>query len=105
MTKVALGEGANKILIPEPFRVLYTENLASLNPEKFVTLDKEGTDADYVRIKLIPPINPFLAYRVVKNSGYEIDSKYSIEKPLIIIKENEESIGEIDLKIKDKMLL
>ena len=77
---------ANKSLIPEPFRSLYSEKLGSLTPLEFQTLSKEGTDADHVKIKIIPPINPFLVYKVVQSSGYVVDDIYKTDQPLIIIK-------------------
>ena len=96
---------ANKSLIPEPFRSLYSEKLGSLTPVEFQTLPKEGTDADHVKIKLIPPINPFLVYKVVKESGYKIGQEFNIEKPLILVKEKTIDNENLGLYIESKNLL
>lgn len=96
---------SNKSLIPEPFRLLYSEKLASLTPKEFPVLEKEGTDADHVKIKIIPPINPFLVYKIVKESGYKIDSVYDVQKPLIIVKKNIQNYKDLNYSIENKKLL
>jgi len=77
---------SNKVLIPSPFRELYTEKMSSISPVNFITIDQEGTDAKHVKIKLIPPVNPYLVKKVISNSGHKIPDKYGIDKPLIIKK-------------------
>ena len=75
----------NKSLIPSPFREIYTENLASISPEDYETLPQEGTNANYFKIKLIPPVNPFLVKKVLK--GIEIPEKFSDAGVLILKKD------------------
>lgn len=82
----------NKMIIPSPFRELYTDKLSSISPIEFTTLGKEGTDADHVKIKLIPPINPFLVMKVIDMSNEKIPEEYNIVRPLIIKKNIEEKI-------------
>lgn len=84
---------SNKELIPSPFRELYTTKLASISPENFTILEKEGTDADHVKIKLIPPINPFLVKKVIDNSGEKIPEEYNIADVLIIKKDISDKIN------------
>lgn len=96
---------ANKALIPSPFRELYVSKLASICPEKFITLGKEGTDANHVKIKLIPPVNPFLVKRVVDASGEKIPEKYSIVGLTIIEKDKKEFQLNKDLTISQEELI
>lgn len=96
---------SNKILIPSPFRELYTEKLASISPEKFITVDKEGIDVDFKKVKLIPPINAFLVNKVIEMSQEKIPEKYDTARVLIIRKQNKDLKINQDLKISMEELI
>lgn len=98
---------SNNILIPSPFRELYTEKLDSISPIEFTTLGKEGTDADYVKIKIIPPVNPFLVKKVIEDSNYTIPDKYNIPSILMIVKDKKEPEikNKKDYRIQQKEIL
>lgn len=71
-------------IIPSPFRELYSQKLKCLCPTKFLSMPLEGTETSHHHVTVIPPINPWLALKVVSNSGLKIPSEYLGAQPLII---------------------
>ena len=96
---------SNKMLIPSPFRELYLSKLASISPENYITIPQEGTDANWVKTKIIPPINPFLVKKVINMSGEKIPKEYQSVSPLIIMKKQKELKKRGDYTVTQKELL
>lgn len=95
-------------LIPEPFRKLYIDKLHCISPVDFIIMRPEGTDADHNTVALIPPINPYLVSRIIKESGYEIPKKYHAEDLLIIVnRQHQKEVRryKFDYEIPDVYLL
>jgi 5'-3' exonuclease len=93
-------------LIPEPFRTLYNEKLQFVCPKEFITMRPEGTDADHVYHALIPPINPYLVSRVIRESGFVIPEKYKNIEPTVIQKEGfEKAMKRLTFSIPQKILI
>ena len=96
---------SNKSLIPSPFRELYVSKLSSISPVDYITIPQEGTDANWVKTKIIPPINPFLVMKVINMSGEKIPEEYQSVSPLIILKKQKEIERKGDYSIAQKDLL
>jgi hypothetical protein len=96
---------SNKMLIPSPFRELYANKLSSISPDKYITIPQEGTDAKWVKTKIIPPINPFLVKKVINASGEKIPKEYQSVGPLIIMKKQKDLKRRDDYTVIQKELL